>query len=87
MSMAFFATDQSKANARQRCASIAHRKAIAPAMQAMTPAERQALIDEAIAAGRVSKCPQGPRYQVHIPNYSGGNLVRRHVGSHGGHEG
>ena len=76
MSMAFFQTDQGKANSRARQASIQRRRAIAPALSTMTADERQRLIDEAIAAGRVTKCEVGARVPTFLPQMSLLSVVR-----------
>ena len=47
--------------------SYMHRAAIAPALSRMIADERQKLIDDAIAAGRVTKCPSGG----HQPTWGG----------------
>ena len=47
--------------------SYMHRMGIAPVLSRMTADERQSLIDEAIQAGRITKCPSGG----HQPTWGG----------------
>ena len=48
-------------------ASYMHRSRVGPIMAQMPASERQKLIDEAIASGRVTKCPSGG----HQPTWGG----------------